>query len=90
MPLFNPKEFAQKVLSDVQPLWVDYKIFSALPEQEKRNVLKEVANIEVNLPILSERMEAMIFGFAIDMIFEGIQSLKKKMATINNEPLNPY
>lgn len=89
MPLFNAKEFAQKVLADVQPLWVDYKIFSALPEQEKKNVLKEVVNLEVNLPVLSERMEAMIFGFAVDMIFEGVQSLKKKMSTVNNEPLNP-
>ena len=68
MNTFNEKEFAEKVVADLTVLRADLMTLKALTPDQRREVLKRVMNILVNVPVLPEYVEAYGIAFGIGVI----------------------
>jgi len=65
---FSEKEFSEKIVADLTVLRADVMTLKALTPDQRRDVLKRVMNILVDVPVLPEYVESLGIAFGIGVI----------------------
>jgi hypothetical protein len=75
MPVFDPKEFAlifdghvNDLLSALAPFKIDIATIKALPSEQRKNFVKEWLNHRIDIPLVPEGVEGLLFGFIVEFV----------------------